>query len=76
MTAYYNEIDPYAAQWLRNLISAGRIAPGDIDERDIRDVHPDDLRRYVGRLRAYGNAIVAQAAATFIGAYVEASMTL
>ena len=21
MTAYYNEIDPYAAQWLRNLIS-------------------------------------------------------
>jgi hypothetical protein len=23
MTAYYNEIDPYAAQWLRNLIAAG-----------------------------------------------------
>lgn len=22
MTAYYNEIDPYAAQWLRNLIEA------------------------------------------------------
>lgn len=22
MTAYYNEIDPYAAQWLRNLIAA------------------------------------------------------
>jgi hypothetical protein len=21
MTAYYNEIDPYAAQWLRNLIA-------------------------------------------------------
>ena len=46
MTAWYNEIDPYAAQWLRNLISAGHIAPGDVDERDIRDVHPDDLRRY------------------------------
>ena len=28
MTAYYNEIDPYAAQWLRNLIQAGHIAPG------------------------------------------------
>lgn len=28
MTAYYNEIDPYAAQWLRNLIAAGLIADG------------------------------------------------
>ena len=28
--AYYNEIDPYAAQWLRNLIAAGHIAPGDV----------------------------------------------
>lgn len=46
MSAYYNEIDPYAAQWLRNLISAGRIAPGDVDERDIRDVRADDVRGY------------------------------
>jgi len=46
MTAYYNEIDPYAAQWLRNLISAGHIAPGDVDERSIVDVQPDDLRGY------------------------------
>ena len=23
MIAYYNEHDPYAAQWLRNLIAAG-----------------------------------------------------
>lgn len=46
MTAYYNEIDPYAAQWLRNLIAAGHIAPGDVDERSIEDVHPDDLRGY------------------------------
>jgi len=44
--AYYNEIDPYAAQWLRNLIAAGHIAPGDVDERSIEDVHPDDLRPY------------------------------
>lgn len=35
MTAYYNEFDPYAAQWLRNLIAAGHIAPGDVDERSI-----------------------------------------
>ncbi len=46
MAAYYNEIDPYAAQWLRNLIAAGHIAPGDVDERSIEDVHPDDLRPY------------------------------
>lgn len=42
--AYYNEIDPFAAQWLRNLIAAGHIAPGEVDERSIEDVTPDDLR--------------------------------
>jgi DNA (cytosine-5)-methyltransferase 1 len=46
MTAYYNEIDPFAAAWLRELIKAGEIAPGDVDERDIRDVRPDDLAGY------------------------------
>lgn len=46
MAAYYNEIDPYAAQWLRNLIAAGLIAPGDVDERSIVDVRPDDLAGY------------------------------
>ena len=43
VTAYYNELDPYAAQWLRNLIAAGHIAPGEVDERSILDVCPDDL---------------------------------
>lgn len=46
MTAYYNEIDPYAAEWLRNLMRAGHIAQGDIDTRSIEDVRPDDLRGY------------------------------
>tara|TARA_R110000868_G_scaffold130461_1_gene340115 strand:+ start:411 stop:1343 length:933 start_codon:yes stop_codon:yes gene_type:complete len=46
MTAYYNEIDPYAAGWLRNLIAAGRIAAGDVDERSIREVKPDDIKAY------------------------------
>ena len=46
MSAYYNEIDPNAAQWLRNLIAGGHIAPGDVDERSIVDVSPDDLRGY------------------------------
>ena len=43
MTAYYNEIEPYAAQWLRNLEGAGHIAAGTIDHRDIRDVTPEDI---------------------------------
>jgi DNA (cytosine-5)-methyltransferase 1 len=46
MTAYYNEIDPYAAQWLRNLIAAGHIAQGEVDERSIEDIKPDDLMGY------------------------------
>jgi DNA (cytosine-5)-methyltransferase 1 len=46
MANYYNEIDPYAAQWLRNLIDAGHIAPGIVDERSITDVKPADLAGY------------------------------
>lgn len=46
MAAYYNEIDPYAAQWLRNLIAAGHIAPGDVDERSILDVKASDIAGY------------------------------
>lgn len=45
-TAYYNEIDPFAAKWLRNLISAGEIAAGDVDERSIVDVKADELAGY------------------------------
>ena len=46
MSAYYNEIDPYAAEWLRNLIKAGHIAPGFVDERSIEDVTPSELMEY------------------------------
>lgn len=44
--AYYNEFDPYAAQWLRNLIKAGHIAPGYVDERSVVDVKPEDLTEF------------------------------
>jgi len=44
--AWYNEIDEYAAEWLRNLIAAGHIAPGVVDTRSIEDVRPDDLREF------------------------------
>lgn len=44
--AYYNENDPKAAAWLRELIKNGHIAKGDVDERSIVDVQPDDLSSY------------------------------
>ena len=46
MTAYYNEFDPFAAQWLRELIKAGHIADGVVDERSIEDVTPDELKGF------------------------------
>jgi DNA (cytosine-5)-methyltransferase 1 len=46
MTAYYNENNKYAAQWLRNLIDEGLIAPGVVDERSIEDVKPTELAGY------------------------------
>jgi len=46
VSVYYNEFDPFAAEWLRTLILFGHIAPGDVDERSIVDVKPDDLRGY------------------------------
>jgi hypothetical protein len=33
---YYNDYDPYCAEWLRNLIEVGLIQPGTIDHRHIR----------------------------------------
>jgi len=44
--AYYNEFDPQKAAWLRELIKAGLIAPGDVDERSIKDVRPADVMGY------------------------------
>jgi DNA (cytosine-5)-methyltransferase 1 len=43
---YYNEFDSFAAQWLRNLIDAGLIPAGDVDERSIEDVSPVELMGY------------------------------
>ena len=44
--AYYNEFDPSAAAWLRELIARGLIAPGDVDTRSVEDVIPSDLVGY------------------------------
>jgi DNA (cytosine-5)-methyltransferase 1 len=46
MSAYYNEIDSFAAAWLRELIKAKLIADGEVDERSIELVSPDDLRGF------------------------------
>lgn len=43
---YYNELDPYAAQWLRNLIAARLIPDGHVDERSIKEVQADDLKGF------------------------------
>ena len=43
MSILYNEIEPFAAAWLRNLSAADLIAPGVVDERSIVDLRPSDL---------------------------------
>ena len=43
---YYNEFDPGAAAWLRELIREGLIPDGFVDERSIEDVRPDELVGY------------------------------
>ncbi len=46
MINYYNENDPKAAAWLRELIKEGHIANGVVDERSIKDVQPNDLTEF------------------------------
>ena len=46
MRAYYNENDPYAAEWLRNLIAAGLIAEGVVDDRSIAEVTGAELAAF------------------------------
>lgn len=43
---YYNEHNPQAAAWLRELIRQNKIAPGVVDERDIQEVRERELRRF------------------------------
>jgi DNA (cytosine-5)-methyltransferase 1 len=46
LSAFYNEIDRYCCDWLQNLMDAGHITPGKIDDRSIADLSPDDVRGY------------------------------
>lgn len=44
---YFNEIDPNAAAWIRQLIEDKQIPAGHVDERSIVEVTPSDLAGYV-----------------------------
>ena len=44
MGVVYNELDSYACAWLRNLVAAEAIAPGEIVEEDIQKLEPDLVR--------------------------------
>lgn len=46
MRVYYNEWEPFAAAWLRALIAAGHLPPGDVDERSITEVRASDFAGY------------------------------
>ena len=43
---YYNDNDPFCVEWIKELVKAGMIAPGDVDNRSIRDVKGSDLTGY------------------------------
>ncbi len=45
--AYYNDADPFACAWARELIKAGLVADGEVDERPIQEVQPSDLAGFV-----------------------------
>lgn len=47
MSVYYNEFDPFAAIWLRQLIKDKIIPEGDVDERSIEEVRAEELSRYI-----------------------------
>jgi len=46
VTAYYNELDPQKAAWLRELIRRDVIADGEVDERSIEQVEAKDLKGF------------------------------
>lgn len=41
--AYYNDVDPKVCAWARQLIRDGLVMDGEVDERPIEQVRPEDL---------------------------------
>ena len=46
MLHYYNDSDPYVCQWVRNLIAAGLVPDGIVDERPIEEINACDLKDF------------------------------
>ncbi|MBP6479824.1 MAG: DNA cytosine methyltransferase, partial [Pseudomonadales bacterium] len=47
MTAFYNELDTYCGEWLRNLIEEGELTHGEVETQGIETLKGKDLSRYV-----------------------------
>jgi DNA (cytosine-5)-methyltransferase 1 len=46
MSHYYNERDKYCARWLRNLQAEGHIPAGEVDERSIVEILPEEIKHH------------------------------
>lgn len=46
MSTFYNDNDPFACEWLRNLIAAGHLPAGDVVCKDIRELRGEDVEGY------------------------------
>jgi len=62
MPALYNEIEPFACEWLENLERAGHIAPGRVERRSIRDLLAADVagagqRHFFAGIGAWSHAL-------------------
>lgn len=60
--AFYNENDPFCGGWLRNLVTAGHIAPGVVDGRSIQDLTAADVagpgqRHFFAGLAGWSHAL-------------------
>lgn len=44
---YYNDNCKQSCEWIRELISAGLVSDGEVDDRSICDVQPEDLKGFV-----------------------------
>lgn len=46
MSAYYNDNEPFVCAWMQNLMDAGLITQGVIDNRPIQEVRADEIKDY------------------------------
>ena len=46
MKAYYNDNDKNVCAWLRDLVKRGLITDGEVDERSITEVEPNDIKGF------------------------------